>query len=37
MLTIQPKNTKHMTITDPRAIRALNFIQQKKPCDIAYH
>lgn len=34
MLTIQPKNTKHMTITDPRAIRALNFIQQKSPVTL---
>ena len=34
MLTIQPKDTKHMTITDPRAIRALNFIQQKSPVTL---
>ena len=34
MLQIQPKDTKHMTITDPRAIRALNFIQQKSPVTL---
>ena len=34
MLTIKPKDTKHMTITDPRAIRALNFIQQKSPVTL---
>lgn len=31
MLQIQPKDTKHMTITEPRTIRALDFIQQKDP------